>query len=148
MAIYRLDSEYDREKFIEKVRKLLEEDAIVELKKKHPQRTLAQNAYLHVALSYWASEYGCQLDEAKVRFFKELVNPQIFWKETENRKGIKIRCLRSTADLTTAEMTLAIERFRRWSERNEELPIYIPAPNEYEALIYAQQVIDRNAEFV
>lgn len=146
--LFNLNNEFEAQKFKDYCNEQYKKGGIVEVKRKHPQRSMAQNAYCHVVIAYWASEYGCTLEEAKVRFFKELVNPKIFWTELTNRRGVKVRRLRSTSELDKAEMTIAIERFRNWACQNEELPIYIPAPNEQEALVYAMQEIERNKEYL
>ena len=146
MAIYQLHNPYDRQKFDEKVKKLIEEEAVVEIKKKHPSRSISQNAYLHVILGYFGQEFGYDIDTVKYEYFKKLCNPQIFIKKRTNKRGTEVEYLRSTADLDTAEMTLAIERFRNWA--SAEAHIYLPAPNEYEHLLYAQQMIEQNEEFL
>ena len=46
--IYDLKNEYQIPKFKEYVNKLFKERAVVEVKKKLPNRTLAQNSYLHL----------------------------------------------------------------------------------------------------
>ena len=144
--LFNLNNEYEKEKFKEYCSEQYKKGGIVEVKRKHPQRSIAQNAYLHVVIAYWASEYGCTMEEAKVRFFKELVNPDIFWTEMTNRRGMKIKRLKSSSELDKAEMTIAIERFRNWASQNEELPVYIPAPHEQEALVYAMQRIENCKE--
>ena len=50
--IYDLKNEYQIPKFKEYVNKLFKERAVVEVKKKLPNRTLAQNSYLHLLLGY------------------------------------------------------------------------------------------------
>ncbi len=62
------------------------------------------------------------------------------------RKGKEVTYLRSSAELTTGEMTLSIDRFRNWSA--SVAGIYLPAANEQQMLIYAQQEIERNNEFI
>lgn len=62
------------------------------------------------------------------------------------KKGKEVTYLRSSAELTTGEMTLSIDRFRNWSA--SVAGIYLPAANEQQALIYAQQEIERNKEFI
>ena len=54
--------------------------------------------------------------------------------------------LRSSAELTTAEMSLSIDRFRNWSA--SVAGIYLPSANEQQMLVYAQQEIERNREFI
>lgn len=54
--------------------------------------------------------------------------------------------LRSSAELDTEEMSVSIERFRNFA--SSEVGIYLPSPNERELLIYMQQEIERNKEFL
>lgn len=70
--LFDLKNEYQIPKFKEYVNKLFSERAVVEVKKKLPNRTLAQNSYLHLLLGYFGSEYGCSLDEAKIDFIRGL----------------------------------------------------------------------------
>ena len=144
--IYNLSNPYEQQGFLDHVTKLLESGAMVELKKKSPKRSLAQNAYLHLILGYFGSEYGASLDEVKVDFFKRECNRDIFERESVNKKGRTVKYLRSSAELTSAEMTTAIERFRNWSA--SVAGIYLPSPNEEQFLAYCEQEIERNKMYV
>lgn len=144
--IFNLNNPFEHDRFKEYVNQLYKQRAIVEVKKKHPNRTLAQNSYLHLLLGYFGSEYGCSLDEAKVDFYKRACNRDLFERKTVNRYGKEVTYLRSSAELTTGEMTLSIDRFRNWSAA--QAGIYLPAANEHQMLIYAQQEIERNKEFI
>ncbi|MBQ7819635.1 MAG: hypothetical protein IJ341_08060 [Bacteroidales bacterium] len=136
--ILNLNYEKDREVFHKKTEEYLSSRCTIELTKKHGQRTLSQNSYLHLILGWFANEYGCTLDEVKVRFFKRKVNPNIFLKE--GKRGDYV--LRSSKELTTKEMTDAIDRFRNWSA--SEAGIYLPSPNETEFLSHIQREITNN----
>lgn len=144
--IYNLQNEYDIPKFKEYVNKLYNERAIVEVKKRHPNRSLAQNSYLHLLLGYFGNEYGCSLEEAKIDFYKRTCNRDLYERKVVNKHGKEVKFLRSSSELTTAEMTLSIDRFRNWS--SSVAGIYLPAANEHQMLIYAQQEIERNKEFI
>lgn len=144
--IYNLTNEYEVPKFKEKVAKLLSEQATVELKKVYPKRSLAQNNYLHLLLGYFGSEYGLSIEEVKLDIFKRTCNADLFKRAHANKKGIRVEFLRSTAELTTAEMTTAIERFRNWS--SAVAGIYLPSANEQEFLIHIRQVIEENKEYI
>lgn len=119
---------------------------VVELTEKKPQRSLSQNNYCHVAIAYFASEYGITADEAKVDIFKRKCNPDIFIRKRANKRGKEVEYLRSTADLDKDEMSLAISRFRDWCSAEAE--IYIPSGEEHEYLVYCQQCIERNKEYL
>ncbi len=144
--LFNLKSEYDVPKFKAYVNRLYQERAVVEVKKKHPGRTLSQNSYLHLLLGYFAAETGYGADEVKIDIFKRLCNRDIFERVVENKKGKKVNALRSSADLSTAEMTVAIERFRNYS--SAQAGIYLPAPNEKEFLLHIQQELEKNKEFI
>lgn len=118
----------------------------MEVKRKHRQRSLSQNAYLHVLLGYFASEFGSTIEEVKYDIFKRKCNPDIFKVERVNKRGQKVTSLRSSRDLDTAEMTTAIERFRNWSSAVAGL--YLPSAGEEQALIYAQQQIEKYEQYL
>lgn len=136
---------FDVEKADAYYRKLRSGDRPFELKARNPGRTIQQNRYLHVLLGYFASEYGYTLDEVKVEFFKKLVNGSVFYATRLNKRGQTVRYLRSTSDLDTAEMTLCIDRFRNYSAANG---LYLPAPHEQEALLYAEQQMESMNEYL
>ena len=137
--ILQLSKDGDRSKFRSYCEYLLKRQADVEVKEKKHQRSLAQNRYLHTILAYFASEFGYSLEQTKYELFKRTVNKDIFEVERENRRGKKIVYLRSTRDLNTGEMTTAIDRWRNWC--SSEAGLYIPEPNEYDALMEAEKQI-------
>lgn len=144
--IYDLKNPYDIGKFKDRVVELINQRAVVDLTKKNPNRSLSQNAYLHLILGFFAVEYGCSLDEVKLDFFKRKCNKEIFERRVTNKQGKEITTLRSSADLDTMEMTTAIERFRNWSV--SVAGIYLPSPNEDQFLIHVSQEIERNKAYI
>lgn len=88
--IFNLKNEYDVPKFKAYVNKLFQERAVVEVRKKLPNRTLAQNSYLHLLLGYFASEYGCSLEEVKIDYYKRTCNRDLFERKTVNKKGKEV----------------------------------------------------------
>lgn len=144
--IYNLKNQWDVPKFKDYVKKLIEQQAIVEVKKRNPNRTISQNKYLHLILGWFACEYGCSIEEAKIDFYKRECNKELFVKTRFNKAGKEVPYLQSTTLLTTSEMTLSIERFRNWS--SSVAGIYIPAAREDQLLIYVEQEIERNKEFL
>lgn len=144
--IFNLNNEYEIPKFKEYVNKLYEQKAIVEVKKKLPNRSTQQNRYFYLILSWFACETGYSVDEIKVDIFKRICNKEIFERYRENKHGEKIKYLRSSSDLDTLEMTTAIDRFRNYA--SAQAGIYLPSPNESQFLIYIEQEIERNKEFI
>lgn len=144
--IFNLKNEYDIPKFKDYVNKLFKERAVVELRKKLPSRTLSQNNYLHLLIGYFGSEYGCSFDEAKIDFYKRTCNRDLFERKRVNKRGEEKNYLRSSAELTTGEMALSIDRFRNWSA--SVAGIYLPSSSERDFLIHIQQTIENNKEFL
>jgi len=137
---------YDREKFRNKVEEFLEKGEVVTLTRRAPQRTLAQSRYMYLLLGFFGSEYGLSVEEAKAQIFKELVNPEIFVRTKVNKFGFQVKYLRSTAELTTAELTTAIDRFRFWSLNS--VGLYLPSPDDKAFLLHCEQAIEANKEFL
>lgn len=144
--IFNLSNPYEVSKYKDYVNKILCEKAIVEIKKKHKGRTLSQNSYLHLILSFFACETGYSLDEVKLEYFKKICNRDLFERKKINKYGKEVTYLRSSSDLDTNEMTLAIERFRNYSSAQAD--IYLPAPGEDQFLIHIQQEIEKQKEFI
>lgn len=127
---YNLNSELDRQRFKVKVKQLWTKGGIVEVTEKR-RRTLNQNAYLHIAISAFAIEIGESAEYVKQEVFKRICNPDLFLVTKENPILGTIEVLRSSRDLTTHEMSVAIDRYRKWCA---EQGVYIPEANEEENL--------------
>lgn len=121
-------------------------NGIVELTEKKPRRSNQQNAYLHVILGYFAMETGNTLEWVKQQYFKKLVNADIFIREQEDKWLGRMKVLRSSADLDSAEMTTAIDRFRNWS--SSEAGIYLPSANEEDMLSLMEVEISRYKQYL
>lgn len=143
---YDLSNPLHKEQFKIRCNYLFSKGCIVELTEKKPKRTTQQNKYLHTLLGFFACETGNTLEYVKQNYYKKLVNPTIFTRKINDKFLGEVEVLRSSTDLDTAEMTLSIDRFRNWSA--SVAGIYLPAANEHQMLIYAQQEIQRNQEFI
>lgn len=141
-----LRNEFQARDAAEWLAKAIENQWIINLSRKLPNRTLKQNNYLHLIISYFASEYGISEEEAKQDVFKKECNPDLFWREKTNKKGKVIKYLRSTSSLDTGEMTLAINRFRNRSVSFYE--IYLPSPEDNDYLIHCEQEVENNKEYL
>ena len=76
-------------------------------------------------------EVGVTLDYAKREYFKRLVNKDLFIRKQQDRFSGEIEVIRSSADLTNEEMSMAIERFKVWASQNG---FYLPSPEDAERL--------------
>lgn len=129
--LYDLSDDTDMRRFRTRCAALQRTGARVELSERRA-RTLSQNKYLHLLLGWFALEYGDTLEFVKEAYFKRLCNADLFCVRRPDRFLGEVERLRSTRDVTTAELTTAIERFRAWSSK--ECGIYLPAPDEQEFL--------------
>lgn len=144
--IYNTSNQLDKANFLLRAKKLAESGVIVDLTEKKPRRSLPQNKYLHVILAYFGTQTGNTLEWVKQQYYKKLVNPDLFIREKEDKYLGRIKVLRSSADLDTAEMSLSIERFRNWA--TQEAGIYIPSADEAILIQQMEIEIERNKEFL
>jgi hypothetical protein len=136
-----IDIQNAKEKFNEMVR----QKKVFEIKEQFPLRSIDQNSYLHLILSWFSLETGFTLKETKKDIFKKLINPDLFCKD-ENGKALPEKEWKSTAKIDTAEMTLAIERFRNYS--SIEGGIYLPDPTEKKLLEEVRLKIQNNKMYL
>jgi hypothetical protein len=144
---YNPNKEIDIQRARIKFEKLLTDKKVFELKEKRQNRSLSQNSYLHLILSWYALEYGETLEYIKQKVFKIDVNKEIFEYEYVNRLTSEVRTeYRSTADLDTAELTLAIDRFRDFSIK--QAGIYLPEPKDLSILQEIEIQINNNKHYL
>jgi hypothetical protein len=142
---YDLNKRLDIDKFNRYCSQLVKSGAFVELKK-ITQRSNQQNRYLHLILSWFASSFGYTLEYTKKQFFKIDCNKAIFLiVRTNHVDNTKYKDLRSTSELTTAEMTTAIERFRNFSADND---LYLPEPNEMDYLKEIEIELEKTKQYL
>lgn len=127
------------------LQKYIGQHEVVEVKKVNCNRTISQNNYLHLILSFFSDETGYSLDDVKVNFFKRTCNADIFVRARQNKRGQEVTFLRSTSDLSKEEMSLAISRFRNWSA-SPPVSIYIPSPEDKDFVKYCKVNLN-NREF-
>lgn len=127
---YDLTSDFDRERFAARVETLLQKCAVIELTER-AFRSPSQNRYLHLLIGVVAMETGNTLEYCKEWYFKRLCNPDIFIIDKKDKFYGEIMILRSSKDLTKEEMSIAIDRFKRWGAENG---IYMPNPEDIHLL--------------
>lgn len=143
--LYDLSNTLQCESFKVKAEALAKKGGIVELTEKKQQRTSAQNRYLHSILAYFGLEVGETAEYVKKNYFKILCNKDLFIREVDDKYLGKIKVLRSSADLDTAEMTTAIERYRNWCASEG---VYIPSAEEHLLVQQMEIEISRNRMYL
>ena len=123
---YDLTSDYQRQAFLSRVDNLLEKGAVVEVTEK-TFRSRNQNSYLHLLLGVVAMETGNTVEDVKREYFKGMVNPDIFKSYKTDTRGNSIAVYRSASQVSKEEMSIAIDRFKKWGAENG---IYMPNPGD------------------
>lgn len=144
---YDMSNALHREQLQKRLDKFLKDkQGIVEFTEVKPKRTIKQNNYLHLILGFFACEYGESIDYVKEYYFKYAANKELFLRIKEDKLLGNRGYLRSSSELTTEEMTLAIERFRDWSSINAG--IYLPSSDEHRLLELADIEVSRNKQYL
>ncbi len=114
-------------------------DKIVEIKVVRQRRSLKANAYLHLLLQIFGSEFGYSLAEAKT-IYKRDVAPGIFVYYKNDQPFI-----RSSADLTSKEISDSIEQLKRYSAENG---LVLPEPENEEMIRHYEKQIQTNERYL
>jgi hypothetical protein len=117
---------------------LTEKSAKCEIKQLRKKRSGQQNRYLHLLIGKFAMHFGYTMIEAK-EIYKS-VSCEIY---KYTKKGRQF--YRSSADLTTKEMTDSIEKFRQKSAENG---CYLPSADEESFLMSIQNEIEKNQQYL
>jgi 3-hydroxyisobutyrate dehydrogenase-like beta-hydroxyacid dehydrogenase len=141
MAKYDLKKPMRRAQFERYVKQLLDSEAFAELKK-ITDRSLKQNNYYHLIVSYYAIEFGYSKSYAE-RIFKEQVNPNIFVVEKMSKDGEMYKDTLSSAKVTMADLALSIERFHNHSAKGG---LRLPHPEDLMYLREIMEAIEQNKE--
>tara|TARA_R110002012_G_scaffold190633_1_gene358227 strand:- start:33123 stop:33566 length:444 start_codon:yes stop_codon:yes gene_type:complete len=140
--IYDSNIELDKNRAKERLEWLIAKGKQFEIKEKRQRRSIAQNSYLHLILTWYAIEYGESVEFVKQEVFKKHINGHIFKSEFVNRKTGEMReDWRSTASLDSAELTSAIDRFRNYSSK--EAGIYLPTPDDMHLIQQMEREISK-----
>lgn len=144
---YNLGNENELKEAREYLTKLLSQKAIVEITHKHPRRSLNQNNYLHLLLSYCALHCALTLEEFKLGIFKAIINKDLFMSRENNEKlNLEYTKVRSSADLTTDEMSIAVDILKKFASENMDL--ILPDAGEYDKLNRISNSIERNKKWL
>ena len=142
--LYDLSSELQRKSFLARVEHLLERSCVVELSEK-TFRSKGQNNFLHLLIGVVAMATGNTLEDTKRWYFKEICNADLFHRQHFDKLGNSVDCIKSSADLTKEEMSMAIDRFKRWGAENG---IYLPNPGDESLLREIEIQMGRNRAYL
>jgi len=132
--IYDLDNKLDRKRFKARCKYLLSKDKNVELKEKRYNRTIRQNKYFYLIVTWYGLEIGYTSAE-----MKQIIKTEICAEVFSYRKNGNV-FTKSSADLDTNEMTIVIDQVRNHAAQNG---IHLPDPNEQEQLRSMEEQLSR-----
>lgn len=142
--IYDLSNDFQRKAFLARSNNLLEKGAVIDVTEK-VYKTPNQNRYLHLIIGVVALDSGVTIKYAKEEYFKRLVNEDIFCVRREDKYCGEVTRLRSIKELTREELSMAIDRFKRWGY---EQGLCIPSPGDTELLKQIEIELGRNKAFL
>lgn len=121
---YDLSIKENRKRFVTRANKLLKNQSTLVCLEDRSNRTLEQNAYIHVLFRIIADYTGDTEEYVKQVHFKQLANPDIFVTVTKDPiSGKMVKYIKSSANISVNEMSKAIDNFIKWAaEYNIELP--------------------------
>ena len=141
---YDLANNLQRQTFIARCKALLDKGVVVDLAER-TFRSRNQNSYLHLLIGVVAMETGTTVAYAKEWYFKKLCNKDLFVTTRADRYAGQVELVRSSADLTQEEMSMAIDRFKRWGSENG---IYMPSPGDESLLREIAIEMGRNRSYL
>ena len=142
--LYDLSNELSRKQFAARVKHIWAKGGIVELTDKS-RRSLSQNAYLHAILGVLALETGNSLEVVKREIYKKKVNPDLFVRIKHDPMLGEIEEVRSSRDLTKEEMSLSLDRYKKFCADNG---IFLPEPGDEELLRQIEFEMARAAKYM
>lgn len=139
--------EYEIKRMLKRAEYLASKRALVEVTDRS-RLSLSQNNYMHVCFGIVALELGVKEEHAKQKWFKRIVNPDIFYmgKEIDPVTGEEYTNWRSSSSLTKEEASLAIDRWRNWSAN--EHGIYVPSSVEHATIRQATVELDKHKKWL
>lgn len=143
--IYELSDAADRDKLLTAVLRDIEKAGGTVEYTHRRQRSLNQNSYLHVLCAFFACQYGCSEDYAKRIFYKQTCNADIYRMTRRNNRGEFYDDWRSSASLSSEEMSVSIDRFKIWAA---EIGITLPDADDHKFIVHCQKEIERNKQFL
>jgi hypothetical protein len=132
-----LSIDYDLERFKAYSEKLIKKQAKTELKEIKAKRSISQNSYFHLCVSFFCNHAGYSLTEGKT-ILKRAFGKFMVYELNGNK------FLTSSANIDTLQLTEFIDWIRNIA-CFENLGVYVPTPEEY---IENQYQIDRELQYL
>lgn len=144
---FNIDNGEEKVKAINHFNKLINSGGVIEISKRHINRSNSQNNLIHTFLKYLSVQTGENLEYFKQYIWKMYICPDIFKVEYVNELTDEPRVRwKSSAELDTKEMTQAIEKLRNWSV--DTLGIELPDADNHDAFREMEREIENNRGYL
>lgn len=143
---YDLSSPFEAELARTRLASLIRRGTTVEVTEKR-QRSLSQNAYLHVCLAWFGLQVGESMEYVKQYYYKQHCNADLFVREKYDPfLGRTVKYLCSSRDLDKEDMHVSIERFRDFA--SQEAGVYIPSPEEHAWVMQMENEVEKAKRYL
>lgn len=141
-----LKVEDEKNKAIELFQSMLHNECLIELSKKHANKSIPQNAYFHILCKYIALHQGEVYEYFKQEIVKKIIARDVFRMEYINANGESRVGWRSFSELDSKEVTIIIERMKAWASK--ELQIELPEPGNFDAIRRIENELEMNITYL
>ena len=131
---YNLQEETQADQAFEYLSKLSGKHAIVEITEKKPQRSLPQNSFFHLLVSFFGLQQGYSPNESKTVIKRHMSDVFVYEKNGE-------KFMHSSADLNKDEMTQVIDRLYRLAA---DMGVSLPLCDNEESRSLMSNAIEQN----
>jgi uncharacterized protein (DUF2164 family) len=145
--IYNLEKPIDVQRLVAKVKYYIQKKQPIELKRMSVKKSIAQNSYFHLIVSWFAFEYGEDFNYVKQEIIKKIVCPEIFKSEFINEKNGECReHWLSFSTLDKDQTTYVIDKFRDYSSKRAG--IYLPEPDDLASIQEIEIQLKNNERYL
>jgi len=135
--IYNSKDSFERKKMFNRLRQLIKNNDLIDLKKVAQKRTIKQNSYLHKLFSLFGIEFGYTLSEAK-----QLIKIELGYTYSKGKNLF----FAETSKMDTKQLTQFIDLFRNFAASQG---CYLPSPDEYSGKwAYFENEIETNNQYL
>lgn len=142
---YNLSSPNDQKKAFAYLNKLKQKGAKIELRE-ITKRSLQQNSYLHVCITFVAMQVGSTIEYVKTELYKKQANRDLYVISKNTEKLGVIEDIRSSTKLSKEEMAKSIDNFIEYIFQKTQIVIP-PASNE-EFLFWVMQEYEKQQQYL
>ena len=118
---------------------LLEKKCKIDITEKRSKKTISQNNYIHLIMSYFGSQIG--FTNAEVKQFVKTLNHETFH---YNKKGLDL--YRSFSELDKMDLSIVTNKFIEYAQN--EVGISLPDPSDQPYIDECMNEVEKNQSYL